>query len=361
MRRRTFLTQAGVGAGVAMVASPAVVKASPTVRWRLQSIFARTLPVSFETSDLFTRHVAEATDGQFQIQVHYANEIVGAFQAFDAVSAGTVEALYGVSYFYVGKDPAFSVMTAVPFGLNARQQNAWMYEGGGLDLANEFYAKYNVYALPTGNTGAQMGGWYRKEINSVADLRGLRIRIAGLGGNVMLKLGAVPQNLNGGDIYPALERGVIDAAEWSVPSDDENWGFERVAPYYYYPSWWEGQAMQHLFFNKAAWEGLPKHYQSAVIAAAGHANVRSLAKGDSRNPAALRRLVAKGALPRPFKPEIMDAALQASNELYDELRAKSPDFAKLYDSMRAYRDEQYFWFQVAEYGYDNFMIRSRRR
>jgi TRAP-type mannitol/chloroaromatic compound transport system substrate-binding protein len=359
MKRREFLKAAGLATGVG-IASPAIAQSSPTVKWRLQSIFPKSLRTQTEVTDLFARSVYESTDGRFEIQILYAGEIVGPFQALDAVGNNTVEAAFGASYFYTGKDPAFALMTAIPFGPNTRQQNAWMYEGGGTDLANEFYAKFNIYALPGGNTGTQMGGWYRKEINSVEEIRGLKIRIAGIGGNVLAKLGGVPQQLAAGDIYPALERGVLDAAEWANPYDDEALGFYRVAPYYYYPSWWEGQAMLHYFFNKQKWDELPKGYKAAVTAAAAYSNAAMTAKGDSRNPAALRSLVAKGAQPRVFKPEIMQAARVAADGLYEDMRKQSPDFAKLYDSMRQFRDEQYFWFQVAEYAYDNFMIRSRR-
>jgi TRAP-type mannitol/chloroaromatic compound transport system substrate-binding protein len=265
------------------------------------------------------------------------------------------------SYYYVGKDPTFALGTAVPFGMNSRQMNAWLYHGGGQELLNEFYAKHNIYALPGGNTGCQMGGWFRKEIKTVADMSGLKMRIGGLAGQVLQKLGAVPQQIAGGDIYPALERGTIDAAEWVGPYDDEKLGFNKVAPFYYYPGWWEGGPELHFMFNQAKWNELPKAYKALAAAAAGYANVDMQAKYDARNPAALRRLLSGGAQLRPYPQEIMEASLKASNELYEDLSNKNENWKKVYESFRSFRGEQYLWWQVAEYTFDNFMIRARAR
>jgi TRAP-type mannitol/chloroaromatic compound transport system substrate-binding protein len=305
--------------------------------------------------------VSEATDGRFQIQPFGAGEIVGAFQLADAVGNGTLEMGHTTSYYYVGKDPTFAFGTAIPFGLNTRQMNAWLYHGGGQDLLNEFYGKHGIYALPGGNTGTQMGGWFRKEIKTVADLQGLKMRIGGLGGQVLAKLGVVPQQVPGGEIYPSLERGTIDAAEWVGPYDDEKLGFAKVAPFYYYPGFWEGCAGVHFFINQAKWNELPKHYKGAIQSAAGYTNIDMTAKYDARNPTALRRLIGAGAQLRPFSQEIMEAAFKAANELYDDIAGKNADFKKVYDAYRAFRGEEYLWFQVAEYGFDNFMIRARSR
>jgi TRAP-type mannitol/chloroaromatic compound transport system substrate-binding protein len=361
MKRRQFLTAAGAGLTAGAVAKPAIAQSMPEVKWRLTSGFPKSLDTIYGAADLFSKYVSEATDGRFQVQPFAAGEIVGTFQAFDAISNGTVEMGHTASYYYVGKDPTFGLITAMPFGLNARQQNAWMYYGGGNDLINEFMGKQNVFALPGGNTGTQMGGWFRKEIKTVDDLKGIKMRIAGVAGQVMAKLGVVPQQLAGGDIYPALERGTIDAAEWVGPYDDEKLGFVKVAPYYYYPGWWEGGPMFHVYFNQQKWNDLPKLYKDIAMSAAAHANVDAQAKYDARNPAALRRLVSAGAQLRPFSLELMEAAYKAANELYEELSGKSADWKKLYDSMRAFRNEEYLWFQVAEYTYDNFMIRTRAR
>ena len=255
----------------------------------------------------------------------------------------------------------FAFPTAIPWGLNPRQENAWMYHGGGIDLMNEFFAKHNLYGMPAGNTGTQMGGWFRKEIKGVADLQGLKMRIGGLAGQVLTKLGLVPQQLPGGDIYPDLERGTVDAAEWVGPYDDEKLGFNKVAPYYYYPGFWEGGAQITAFVNLAKWNELPKAYKSLLTAACGYANVDMQAKYDARNPAALRRLVSGGAQLRPFPQELLEASYKAANEHYDELSQKNPEWKKIYEPYRAFRNEEYIWFQVAEYTYDNFMIRARAR
>jgi len=361
MKRRQFIQAAGIGLAAGAVAKPAIAQSMPEVRWRLTSGFPKSLDTIYGAAEVFSKYLSEATDGKFQVQVFAAGEIVGTFQAADAVGNGTVEMAHTASYYYVGKDPTFALGTAVPFGLNSRQMNAWLYHGGGQDLLNEFYAKHNIYAMPGGNTGCQMGGWFRKEVKGVADMSGLKMRIGGLAGQVLQKLGAVPQQIAGGDIYPALERGTIDAAEWVGPYDDEKLGFNKVAPFYYYPGWWEGGPALHFFTNTAKWNELPKSYKALAAAAAGYANVDMQAKYDARNPAALRRLLSGGAQLRPFPQDMMEASLKAANELYDELNAKNPDWKKTYEAYRNFRGEQYLWWQVAEYTFDNFMIRARAR
>ncbi|HEX2135751.1 MAG TPA: TRAP transporter substrate-binding protein [Microvirga sp.] len=360
MKRRQFL-MAAAAAAASPIAAPAIAQSSPDIKWRLASGFPKSLDTIYGAAEVFAKYVSEATEGKFQVQPFAAGEIVGTFQVADAVGTGTVEMAHTASYYYVGKDPTFAASAALPFGLNARQQNAWMYHGGGIDLANEFFGKHNIHALPGGNTGTQMGGWFRKEIKSVADLQGLKMRIAGVAGQVMAKLGVVPQQVAGGDIYPALERGTIDAAEWIGPYDDEKLGFNKVAPFYYYPGWWEGGLTLHFYFNKARWEELPKHYKSVVESAAMAANLDMLAKYDARNPAALRRLVGAGAQLRPFPADVLEASFKAANEVYDEISSKNPDFKKALDALRAFRNEEYLWFQVGEYSFDTFMIRARGR
>lgn len=360
MKRREFIKTAGLGVAGAAVAAPAIAQSMPEIKWRLTSSFPKSLDTIYGAAELFSKTVAEATDNKFQIQVFAGGEIVPALQAADAVSNGTVEMCHTCSYYYVGKDPTFAFGTAVPFGLNARMMNAWQYFGGGSELLNEFYKKYNIYALPAGNTGTQMGGWFRKEIKEPADLNGLKMRIAGLAGQTLAKLGAVPQQIGGGDIYPALEKGTIDAAEWVGPYDDEKLGFQKVAQYYYYPGWWEGGPMIHNFFNIDKWNALPNNYKSILRAASAQANEWMPAKYDSLNPAAIKRLVAGGAQLRPFSQNVMDACLKAANEVYAETSAKNADFKKVYDHMVAFRGDQYLWWQVAEYTFDTFQIRSRR-
>jgi TRAP-type mannitol/chloroaromatic compound transport system substrate-binding protein len=261
----------------------------------------------------------------------------------------------------VGKDPTYAFGTAVPFGLNSRMQNAWQYFGGGFDLMNEFYKKANIYGIPCGNTGCQMGGWFRKEIKEPGDLNGLKMRIGGFAGRVLTKLGLVPQQLAGGDIYPALEKGTLDACEWVGPYDDEKLGFNKVAQYYYYPGWWEGGAMLHNFINLEKWNALTPTYKSIIKTASMAAHEWMQAKYDAANPAALKRLVGAGAVLRPFPPAVMDACLKASLELYNEVSAANADFKKMWESTLAFRNDQYLWWQVAEYTYDTYLIRNRTR
>ena len=226
-----------------------------------------------------------------------------------------------MAYYFWGKDPTWALGAAVPFALNARGMNAWRYHGGGIDLFNEFLATQGLYGLPGGNTGVQMGGWFRKEINTVADLSGLKMRIGGFAGKVVERLGVVPQQIAGGDIYPALEKGTIDAAEWVGPYDDEKLGFQKVAPYYYYPGWWEGGPTVHLMFNKAQYDALSPAYKSLVHTAAQAADANMLQKYDYLNPTAIRNLVANGAQLRPFSPEILAACFEKANEVYAEMMA----------------------------------------
>lgn len=352
MERRLFLKRAGVGLAATAVSAPAIAQSSLAINWRLATSFPKSLDTLYGAAETISRRVSEVTEGRFQIRV--SAEIVPPLQVLDAVQKGTVECCHTAPYYFVGKDPAFAFGTAVPFGLNARQQNAWRYYGGGNEALAELYKAYGVVGIPAGNTGVQMAGWYRKEIRSVADLKGLKMRIAGIAGQVMAKLGVVPQQLPATEIYQALERGTIDAAEWVGPYDDEKLGFNKVARFYYYPGWWEGGPELSLFVNLKKWNELPKHYRAALEAACAEANVHMLAKYDTRNPEALRKLVASGTRLRAFPGPVMQAALRAANQLYDELSAKSPHWKRIYTQWRRFRDEQFLWFRVAESAYDNF-------
>jgi TRAP-type mannitol/chloroaromatic compound transport system substrate-binding protein len=356
VQRRSFLKQAGAGLAAGVVAAPSASLAQqPEVRWRLASSFPKSLDTLFGAADLIAKRVAGLTSNKFQIRTFAAGEIVPGLQALDAVQNATVECGHSAPYYYIGKDPAFAFGTALPFGLNARQQNAWMYYGGGIDSMAELFKSYGCIQIPAGNTGAQMGGWFRKEIKSAADLKGLKFRIAGLAGQVMAKLGVVPQQIAGGDIYPALEKGTIDATEWVGPYDDEKLRFYKVAKYYYYPGFWEGGAQLSLIVNIKKWQELPKDYQAALEAASAEANVHMLAEYDAKNAEALKKLVASGAQLRAFPREVMTAAYKAAFELYDEIAAKNPTFKKIFDSWSKFRDEQYLWFRVAESTFENFV------
>jgi TRAP-type mannitol/chloroaromatic compound transport system substrate-binding protein len=360
MKRRQFIKVAGAGLAAGAVASPAIAQSTPEVKWRLTSSFPKSLDTIFGAAEVFSKLVSEATDGKFQIQVFAAGEIVPGLQAADAVQNGTVESCHTASYYYVGKDPTFAFGTAVPFGLNSRQGNAWFYHGGGQEMLNDFYKKYNIYSLPGGNTGTQMGGWFRKEVKTVADMKGLKMRIGGFAGVVLSKLGLVPQQIAAGDIYPSLEKGTIDAAEWVGPYDDEKLGFYKVAKYYYYPGWWEGGPELDCFVNLKAWAELPKEYQAAFEAACHEANVDMMAKYDALNPPALRRLVAAGVQLRPFPQAILEASYKAAEEVYEETSAKNENFKKIFTEWKKFRDEQIRWFGVSEARFDGFMAQAIR-
>jgi len=361
VRRRALLKDAGLAAAASALAAPAIAQSAPKLRWRLSSSYPKSLDTIYGAPLLLSKYVAEATDGNFQIDVFAAGEIVPGLQALDAVQNRTVELTQTALYYYIGKNPAYAPFTTLPFGLNARQQTAWLYHGGGLELQNALLAKIGVIGFAGGNTGAQMGGWFRKEINTLADIKGLKMRIPGIAGQVLARLGLVPQNLAGGDIYPALEKGTIDAAEFVGPVDDEKLGFNRVAPYYYYPGWWEGGPTIHFLANLKAWQELPRAYQAVFEAASAYANADMLAKYDARNPPALRRLLAGGAKLRAFPPEVMDAAYRENSALMGEISAKNPEFKTIYESMLGFRNEEYLWWQVGEYPYDGYMIRARSK
>ena len=358
MLRRDFLKRAGIGAAAgAALSGPALAQTGslPSIQWRLASSFPKSLDTLFGGAEFFARRVAALTGNRFQIRAFAGGEIVPPLQVLDAVQGGTIECGQTASYYYVGKDPAFAFDTTVPFGLNTRQQNAWMYGGNGMELLRELFHAHGCINFPAGNTGAQMGGWFRKEIKTVADLKGLKFRIPGLQGQMLAKLGVVPQQIAGGDIYSSLERGTIDAAEWVGPYDDEKLGFVRVAKYYYYPGFWDGTAQLSILVNLKKWEELPAEYKAAIESAAAETNAHVVAQYDAKNPTAMRKLVASGAQLRPFPRPVMEAAYKAAFELYGELSAKSPAFRKIYESWRAFRDDEYLWFRVAENTFENFV------
>src|SRR5215510_9494514 len=326
MKRRQFLRTAGLATAASVVAKPAIAQSMPELKWRLTSSFPKSLDTLYGAAEAFAKAVAEASDNKFQIQVFAAGEIVPGLQAADAVQSGTVEMCHTASYYYFGKDPTFAFGTAVPFGLNSRMQTAWMYFGGGMELMNDHYKKFNIYGIPAGNTGAQMGGWFRKEIKEVSDLNGLKMRIGGFAGRVISKL-----------------------------------GFQKVAQYYYYPGWWEGGPMLHNFINLDKWNALPPAYKSLVRTASSMANEWMQAKYDAANPAALKRLVAGGAQLRPFTQPVMDASLRAALDLYAEVSKSNADFKKVWEAVLAFRNDQYLWWQVAELTYDSYLVRNRSR
>ncbi|MFZ4650181.1 MAG: TRAP transporter substrate-binding protein [Rubrivivax sp.] len=355
MERRSFVQGAGLAGVLAAGVAPAVVHAQANIRWRLTSGFPKPLDTIYGAAEVFAKKVSEMTGGKFQISVHAAGEIVPMPGLVDAVQAGTVEMGHTAPYYYFGKDETFALGCAIPFGLNSRQMSAWVYEGNGLKLMREFYRTYNIMSFPGGNTGAQMGGWFRKEIKTVADLKGLKFRIGGFAGRVMERLGVVPQNIPGGEIYQALEKGTVDAAEWVGPYDDQKLGFNKVAPNYYYPGFWEGGPQLDFYVNTKAYDTLSAEYKAIIENAAAYAHVDMQAKYDARNPAALRQLVAGGTKLHRFPKDVMETAFKEGMALYSELSAKNPNWKKVYEDYSKFRSEQNLWFRFAEAGFDDFM------
>jgi TRAP-type mannitol/chloroaromatic compound transport system substrate-binding protein len=360
MKRRAFIKGAAAGTAGATLAAPAVVHGQAQVRWRLASSFPKSLDTLYGAAEVVSKRVAASTGGKFDIRVFAAGEIVPALQVADAVQQGTVECCHTVPGYFFGKDPTFALDNIIPFGLNSRQTTAWMFDGGGLQLMRDFYRDYNIVTFPSGNTGAQMAGWFRKEIKTIEDLKGLKMRVSGFGGLLLERFGGVPQNIPGGDIYPALEKGTIDAAEFVGPYDDEKLGFHKVAKYYYYPSFWEGSSQITTYVNTKAWESLPKEYQSIFEGACAEAHIDMQVKYDARNPAALKRLVAGGTQLRQFSRPIMEAGWKAANEIYADLSAKNPKWKKVYEPYAKFRDDAILWFRFAEGGFDGFMASIKR-
>lgn len=359
MERRSFVRQAGLAGILAAGAAPAVVHAQANVRWRLTSAFPKALDTIYGAADTFAKSISDMSGGKFQISVHPSGELVGGFGQVDAVQNGTVEMTHTAPYYYFGKDPTFALGCAIPFGLNSRQMTAWMVEGNGLKLMREFYANYNIINFVGGNTGAQMGGWWRKEIKSLADIKGLKFRTGGFSGVIFGKLGGVAQSIPGGEIYQALEKGTIDAAEWVGPYDDEKLGFNKVAPFYGYPGFWEGGPQLDFFINTKAYNSLSAEYKAMIEAASMEAATVMQARYDARNPAALKRLVAGGTKLFRFPKDMLDAAFKESMATYADLSAKNPAWKKIYEDYSAFRRDQNLWFRFAEAGFDDFMQQQR--
>jgi len=369
MKRKEFLTKLLPAAmlGAAGIACPRRGEGTSSglrlksVNWRLASSFPRGLDTIFGASEQLSRRVKELSGGKFNIRVFPAGELVPGLQVMDAVQQGTVQMGHTASYYYTGKHPALAFETGVPFGLTARQQMAWMEEGGGRALIQSVLNNFNIVHLPGGNTGTQMGGWFRREINTLSDLKGLKMRIPGLGGQVMNRLGVNVQILTGGDIYPALERGAIDATEWVGPYDDEKLGFYRVAKHYYSPGWWEPGAALAFYINKKAWDTLPQLYKSILEVASREASMEMLIKYDARNPEAMNRLLKKGVIFHDYSPEILKAAKDTAFSLYEEESAKDPLYAKIYTSWKKFRTDSIRWFGVSENLYSEFVRDSEKK
>jgi TRAP-type mannitol/chloroaromatic compound transport system substrate-binding protein len=354
MDRRSALRSAGITGVIASGIAPAV-HAQDALRWRLASSFPKSLDTIYGAAETFATKVKELSGGKFNISVHAAGELVPPFGVVDGVQNGTIEMGHTSPYYFFGKDETFALGAAVPFGLNSRQMTAWMYQGNGLKLMREFYKQYNIINFLGGNTGAQMGGWFRKEVKSAAEIKGLKFRVGGFAGKVIERMGGVPQNIPGGEIYQALEKGTIDAAEWIGPYDDQKLGFNKVAPFYYYPGWWEGGPQLDFFINDTSFSKLSNINKSIIECAASYAHIDMQAKYDARNPAALMQLVAGKTKVLAFPKDLMELAFKEAMALYDELSAKNPNWKKVYADYSAFRKQQNLWFRFSEASFDRFM------
>jgi len=354
MDRRSVIRNAGLAGVLAAGVAPAV-HAQATLRWRCASSFPKALDTLFGVCDVFAKKVGELSGGKFTITTHAAGELMPAFGVLDGVSNGTVEMANTASYYFFGKDPTYALDCAIPFGLNSRQMTSWVYEGNGLKLLREHFGKVGIVNFPMGNTGVQMGGWFRKEVKSVEDLKGLKFRCGGFAGRVLERLGVIPQNIPGGEIYQALEKGTIDAAEWVGPYDDLKLGLNKVAQHYYYPGFWEVGPQLSLYVNQKAFEGLSSEYKSIVECAAAFAHTDMQAKYDARNVGALKTLLGQGAKLHVFPKEVMNAAFKSAMEVYGELNDTNPGWKKIYTDYAAFRKESNLWFSLAEASMDDFM------
>lgn len=339
-------------------AAPAQGAELPQVEWRMTTSWPISLDTIYGGAVTVAERVSAMTGGRFRIQTFPAGEIVPAFEVADAVQQGTVEAGHTASYYFTGKGNIFQIATTMPFGLTAQQQNAWLYHGGGLEALQAKFADFNIIQFPAGNTGAQMGGWYKREVNTLQDLQGLKFRIPGFGGKVMERLGALPQAIPGGEIFLALDRGAIDAAEWVGPYDDEKLGLNDAADFYYYPGWWEPGPTLDAYVNLDQWNSLPAEYQEIFKSACYESNINMLAKYDALNREALQRLVEGGTQLKPYSDEILAAAQQASFEIYDELSAEDANFKEIFDQWIQFRTAIYQWNRTNEWSLSTFVYNN---
>ncbi|CAN5253509.1 TRAP transporter substrate-binding protein DctP [soil metagenome] len=357
--RRKFLPAAGAATVAATtLAAPAIAQSDPVIKWRLTSSFPKSLDTLFGASQTIARITGEMTDGKFALQAFGAGEIVPGLQVLDAVANNTVECGHTYTGYYIGKNPSFIFDGSLPFGLTPRMQNAWMLFGDGRKLMDEVYDSFGVVALPAGQTGGQMFGWFRKELKTPKDLDGLKMRTAGFGGKVMAKLGVIAQQIAGGEIYPSLERGTIDACEWVGPYDDEKLGFNKVAKYYYTPGVMELEAVNQLMIGKAAWASLPPRYQSVLRYACNYSMTEMLASYDAKNAEAIARLVAAGTQLSVLPDEIIKALRVALETVLDEEAAQDAQFKKILTNWRAFRASQHRWSSIADTRAENAVYRS---
>lgn len=362
MKRRTFLrTGAAAALGGPVVAAPAIAQSAPELRWRLTSSFPKSLDTLYSAGQALCRFVAEATDNKFQIQAYSAGELATSRQALNVVSTGAVECAHTPLGFHTSKDLVLSLGGGIPFGLNARHQQSWWASGGGAELINTSLKKFNAYGIPAGCTGAQMGGWFKREVTSLEDFKGMRFRINGMGGPILDKVGVVVFDMPHADVMTALENNVLDGAEFLCPQDDERIGFVKLAKFNHYPCWWESSGMMHFVVNLDKWNALPKPYQAVVARACDSVGNWLTAKYDTVNPPALKRMIAAGAQIKPFPPSVMEACYRSALEYYGELAAKDASFKRGLESVKAYGKDHHYWWQIGDYALDNFAVSVRGR
>lgn len=358
MKRRNFIST-GAAMSVAALGAPAVARAQTKVQWRMPTSFPTGLATIHGAAEFLSQRVAALTDNGFQIDVFAGGEMVPPLGVLEAAQSGTVECGFTAGFYYIGKMPALVFDTGVPFGMTPRMHTAWMRTGGGLELMRELYAEFNVVQFPAGATGAQMGGWFRKPIDTVEDLKGLRIRAAGYLGNIYADLGAVPQQIPGSDLYPAMERGTLDAVEFVGPYDDEKLGFHKVAKYYYSPGVLELNASIAFIANSDAYSDLPDAYKAALQSACAETNSNMLATYDTLNVPALRRLVGTGIELRSWSDDIMAAMKASSEKLLANQAAEDPLFAKVHTAWKTYLDEQLLWSSVNDGAAQAYLMTNR--
>ena len=366
MKRREIISKSAIATAAAATTvacrrratTSGTSKGLPTVRWRMATSWPISLGL-FTGAETIAERVKKMTNGRFTIKPYAGGELTPPLQVLDAVRQGKVQCGHTASYYYIGKSPTLAFATSVPFGLSAQQQNAWLYHGGGLELIQKIYReRFNIINFPAGNTGTQMGGWFKREITSVGDLKGLKMRIPGLGGQVMARLGVNVQVLPASEIYLSLERGAIDAAEWIGPYDDEKLGLNRAAPFYYYPGWWEPGPTLDALVNIKAWENLPTEYQEVFKTATYEANINMLSQYDAVNREALARIVAGGTKLVAYTQEIMEAAQKSTLEIFEENARKDASFKEVYDQWKEFRDKIYRWNRVNELTFANFVTKD---
>ena len=358
--RRTFIKRAVTGAGAAIATTvlsttlPTTAQAAKTIRWKMVTTWPKNFPGLGTGANFLAKLIGEMSGGRLKVKVYGAKELVGAFEVFDAVSRGTAQMGHGAAYYWKGKHPATQFFAAVPFGLTAQEMNGWLYHGGGWALWKELYERFDLVPSAIGNTGVQMGGWFNKEIQSVDDLKGLKMRIPGLGGEVLKRAGGTPVSLPGGEIFPALSSGAIDATEWVGPYNDLAFGLHKAAKFYYYPGWHEPGTTLEGLVNKKALMSLPKDLQIIVLNACRVANQDMLADFTARNNDALATLVNHHKVNlKKFPDEVLNKLRKLSDEVVAEIAAEDPFSKKVYESFKSFRDKAVSWHAISEQAYLN--------